>query len=107
MVLAPESMANKTYTEVLDTMVSWTAEYRENFQQEIRYGEHRAICGLAGSYFTMPDPIAYPNISKEFVPEDECANRNLPGSGNKQAVAQCALNFIACILASSVVMLRI
>lgn len=96
-------MANKTYNEVLDTMIPWTEEYRENFQQETRYGNHEAICGLAGMRFRMPDPIKYPNISKQYAPADECADQNAPGSGNKLVVTQFSLNIIACILVTIVV----
>lgn len=95
-------MANKLYTEVLDTMVSWTDEYRDEFEQKIRYGEHTAVCGLAGKVFVMPDPITYPNISSEFAPVDECANRNLPGNGNRPLV-----NIIACLLAMFAAILTI
>lgn len=97
-------MANKTYTEVLDTMIPW-ADIRDDFQQETRYGEHRAICGLAGKFMVMPDPIKYVNVSTEYVPVDECASRNLPSSGNQQTAIQFSLNIIASILTFSAVML--
>lgn len=98
-------MANKTYTEVLDTMVSWTEEYRDGFQQKVRFGEHRAVCGLAGKYYGMPDPITYPNISIEFAPVDECASRQAPSSGHRQAVAQYSLNVFALAVAASYIVM--
>lgn len=88
-------MANKTYTEVLDTMVPWTEEYRDQFQEEIRYGEHRAVCALLGIDIVMPDPIKYPTVPMAYAPVDECANRNLPSSGNKPVVTPFSLKVIA------------
>lgn len=105
-VTAPESMANKTYTEVLDTIIQWTEEYRDEYQQKLRYDEHYAICSLAGQYMLMPDRIKYPNISREFVPVDECAARNLPGSGSKQISLQFPISIVASVLASAFVWLR-
>lgn len=88
-------MANKTYTEVLDTMIPWTEEHRSQLQQMIRYAAHGTVCGLAGEYIQMPDPIAYPNITKEYAPADECKARNLPSNANAQS--EFIFNIIGCI----------
>lgn len=66
-------MANKTYTEVLDTMIPWTDEYRAQFQQRVRFEGHRASCGVAGEHMLLEDPISYPTVQKEFVPDDKCS----------------------------------
>lgn len=84
-------------------MVNWTEEYREQFQQRIRYSSHGAVCGMAGGFLPMPNPIAYPNITKEYVPVDECQSRNLPSSANAQS--QFAFNIIGCIFVAFAVML--
>lgn len=116
-ITAPASMANKTYTEVLDTMIQWTDEYRDHFQNEIRYGEQASICGMAGRYFSTGDTIKYPDIPMEYAPIDECVNvddpddkcdpnddcdptegpidENVPGTSNKHVVIQLMLCFMA------------
>lgn len=97
-ILAPESMANKTYTEVLDTMIPWTVEYRDQFQHKTRYGNQIAYCGLGGINTKMTDPIVYHNTSKDYAPVDECAHRNAPGKGNKPAVHPFIFAIVACIV---------
>lgn len=118
MITAPESMANKTYTEVLDTMIQWTNEFRDKFQEEIRYDDQIAICGMAGRFFLTGDTIKYPNITEEYtpmnecplvkVPDDECdptndecapIDGNVPGIANKQVVIRSVLYIMACIFA--------
>ncbi|KAG4066822.1 hypothetical protein HA402_012889 [Bradysia odoriphaga] len=104
-ITAPENMANKTFTEVLDTMVDWSEERRAHLQQRLRYDGHLAVCGLTGKYFALPDLIEYPNVTREYAPADVCSTRNLPGSGTRQAVTQ-SLNIFAFIFVAFVVMLR-
>lgn len=83
MVTAPESMANKSYTEVLNTMIPWE-EYRPTFQHHIRYDEHKIICGMAGKFISHSDTIKYVETSVEYTPIDDCANRDT----SKQAALQ-------------------
>lgn len=104
-VTAPESMANKTFTQVLDTMVNWTQEYRTHFQERLRYDGHLAVCGLVGKFYPMTELIEYPNITTAFAPDDVCTARNLPSSGNRQAVTQFSLEIVAIISVAVVVML--
>lgn len=93
-------MANKSYTQVLDTMIQWTDEYRNHFQQEVRYGEHDANCRLTGGSSFRTNTIQYPDIPMEYTPMDECApkDKNVAGTGNKQIVIPSVLSFMACIL---------
>ena len=87
-IKAPESMANKTYLEVLNTMIPWTPEYIKQLEQETRYTNHyQGSCG--------PDPflrekkldnwknalkyagraeydVGYPELDYVYQPENPC-----------------------------------
>jgi len=121
LVSAPESLANFTYTQVLNTMISWTDEERYRVQHEFLNADHMAVCSRAGRYFTTGS-IKYPIISKEYVPMSECIPRedetdepdvpnvpdvtnapvvtDTPGRASKQFVIQWLLYFIVFILAA-------
>lgn len=82
-------------------MIPWTEEFRKQYQHNTRYGNHIAVCGLAGTKTELPEAIAYPNVSKEYAPVDECGNRNELDSGSRQAISQFNLDFVAFIVVSS------
>lgn len=89
-ITAPESMANKTYTEVLDTMIEWTEELKNRVRNVMRYGDQAIICGAEDH----TDTIKYYDTSKEYVPFDECENRR----ENKQTLIQSSLYLMVCML---------
>jgi len=85
-------MANKTYTEVLDTMIPWTEEFRSHVQNVMRYGDHEVVC--SGERHT--DTIKYYDTLREYVPLDECENRK--SAGNQQFLIRTSLYLMACML---------
>lgn len=95
-VLAPEHLSNKTYTEVLNTMIPWTKESRDLFQQQIRFGDHNVVCGIAGRFLTNTGTIKYPNTPMEYAPVNECTRVD---HGNESGGAiQNSLHLMAGIL---------
>lgn len=79
-------------------MIDWTDDYRAKFQHRLRYEGHLAVCGLAGKYYAMPDSIEYPNVTKAYAPIDECAARNLPGSGTRFSLSIYAFTLVVFIV---------
>jgi hypothetical protein len=84
-ITAPESMANKTFTEVVDALGPWTPAEIAEFQHQVRYTDHYEVsCGR----LPMPeeekrslraqkaDPImvGYPETDGDYQPIDTCSN---------------------------------
>lgn len=101
-MLAPEHMSNKTYTEVVNTMILWTEANRSHFQQQVRYGSHNVICGMAGNFLTNTDTIKYLNVAMEYAPIDECTrtpiNENEDHENESGSANHSSLHFMTCIL---------
>jgi len=99
-ISSPERMSNKTYKEVLDTMIPWTDEFRSHVQNLMRYGDNAVVCGRDPPNYS--DIVKYYDTSKEYVPLDECANRensDASGSDNQQSTIRSSLYLMACTLA--------
>lgn len=99
-MLSPEHMSNNTYTEVLNTIIPWTKENRDHFQQQIRYGAHNVVCGMAGRFLTNTDTVKYPNAAMEYVPIDECTRAPIDENQDLESgsAIKSSLHFMACIL---------
>lgn len=93
-------MANKTYKEVLDTMIPWTEEFRSRVQNIMRYGDNAVVCGRDPPNYS--DIVKYYNTSKDYVPLDECETRensDTSGSNNQPTIIWSSLYIMACTLA--------
>ena len=93
-------MAGKKYSEVLNTMVSWTDAKRAEIQEKLRYGAHHNRCKLSGSKAPSnpPSEITYPNIEEEYQPEDQCIDNNSSAKKNL------TINFAAIIIVLKFIM---
>jgi hypothetical protein len=57
-ILKPRKFAGIRYHEFLNKYVNWTEELKEDLQTELRYGNHRSMCGIPK------------NGNSEVLPED-------------------------------------
>jgi len=70
-ILAPESMANMTYSHALNTVFQWTPQFEEELQRDLRYSTHELMC--VGEDIFVPGLFAtYPVVDKEYEPIREC-----------------------------------
>ncbi|CAG7674168.1 unnamed protein product, partial [Allacma fusca] len=66
LVMAPETMAGKRFSEVVSTRVNWTSELKEELQQKTRFYDHFDIC-MANGMQTYSG-YRFVKFPKEFVP---------------------------------------
>ena len=71
-IIAPEYFAGLKYTEILNEMIMWTPEFRENLQTDSISEPHDAVCYIIGGSQIVPHPVSYPSIEMEYAPEDTC-----------------------------------
>lgn len=81
-VSKPANMSGKLYTDVIDSMVNWTTEFREEFQHFVRFDPHYMSC-FSHANVTEEEGVSvtYPKTQEDYAPpERKCDGENLPSS---------------------------
>jgi hypothetical protein len=72
-ITAPQEFAGLRYSDVVNTRVNWTEEFRQEVQMDSNYGMHEGTCYILGGMSeNVPYLTGFPNYQEEYKPDDEC-----------------------------------